>query len=111
MSREHRVELTWEEDRSERLLVAPDETVLEAADRVDLTLPESCRWGACGQCLAWLVAGEMEYTDTPHVLAKRGYSQGGTVSADSDRIRVLLCLAQPRTECRIRIDPTLYHDI
>ena len=41
----------------------PHETVLDAALRHGVVLPYGCRNGACGSCVAKLVAGEIEYVD------------------------------------------------
>jgi ferredoxin-NADP reductase len=37
----------------------PDETILEAAERVDVDIENSCRVGMCGVCTAKLVSGEV----------------------------------------------------
>lgn len=42
------------------LAVAPGQTILQAADSQGLDLPHGCRNGACGQCRARLVAGEVD---------------------------------------------------
>ncbi len=42
-------------DKSTPLL--PDETILEAAERVDIDIENSCRGGMCGVCTAKLISG------------------------------------------------------
>ena len=40
------------------------ETVLAAAARQNLNLPHSCKSGACGQCKAELVRGDIQWANT-----------------------------------------------
>jgi NAD(P)H-flavin reductase/ferredoxin len=65
----------------------PEESVLDAAERAGYSLPYSCRKGVCSTCEGELCAG--------------------TVQAGSDEMagpsnHVLLCLAKPRSDLRIR---------
>jgi len=50
-----------------RFDAAPDETVLEAAQRAGIALPYSCRGGVCGSCKVLLVEGECAYPHSPPV--------------------------------------------
>jgi NAD(P)H-flavin reductase/ferredoxin len=66
---------------------APDETVLEAAERAGFSLPYSCRKGVCSSCEGALVSGEA---------AVRGR---GAVSGPAEGVR--LCQARPLSDLRI----------
>lgn len=59
-----------------RLLVHPDESLLEAAENRGFGWPFSCRGGACANCAVYLVDGELSQpTDhiMPEDLAERGF--------------------------------------
>jgi ferredoxin len=59
-----------------RLLVQPDESLLEAAERSGFAWPFSCRGGACANCAVYLAEGELSQpTDhiMPEDLAERGF--------------------------------------
>ncbi|SFR31097.1 MULTISPECIES: ferredoxin Fer [Halorubrum] len=63
-------------DAHGRLLVQPDESLLEAAERSGFAWPFSCRGGACANCAVYLAAGELSQpTDhiMPDDLAERGF--------------------------------------
>ena len=68
---------------------APDETVLDAAERAGYAIPYSCRKGACNTCEAALVAG---------TAALGGHS--GPVEGPLDA--VLLCRTRPQSDLEIR---------
>jgi CDP-4-dehydro-6-deoxyglucose reductase len=74
------------EPGGEQFAAAPDETVLDAALRVGIVLPHSCREGRCRSCLARLVAGEV---DPPAV-------------ADDD---ILLCSVRARGDLVLAVRP------
>ena len=63
---------------------APDETVLEAAERAGFSLPYSCRKGVCSTCEGGLVSGSA---------AVRGQ---GAMTGPAEGVR--LCQARPRSE-------------
>lgn len=103
------VTISWESGGEETISVRETETVLAKARRQELDIPFSCRWGACARCLALVLDGEFEYTDHPRVLEKYGYGEYPYVKSDSRELQyVLLCIAQPRTDCRIKIGPRLF---
>ena len=59
-----------------RLLVHPDESLLEAAERSGFGWPFSCRGGACANCAVYLAEGDLSQpTDhiMPDDLAERGF--------------------------------------
>ncbi|TKX74725.1 2Fe-2S iron-sulfur cluster binding domain-containing protein [Halorubrum sp. GN11_10-6_MGM] len=63
-------------DAHGRLLVHPDESLLEAAERSGFAWPFSCRGGACANCAVYLAEGELSQpTDhiMPDDLAERGF--------------------------------------
>ncbi|MDY6942272.1 MAG: CDP-6-deoxy-delta-3,4-glucoseen reductase [Pseudomonadota bacterium] len=73
--------------------VEPGETVLEAALRQGVALPYGCRNGTCGTCRARLISGSVGYEDgRPSALS----------AADHDAGEVLLCLARPESDLKIR---------
>ena len=62
----HEVTLEWPaaDRETHTIAVERDETVLEAAERLDIALPFGCRTGACGTCTGRLLeASEAETID------------------------------------------------
>lgn len=41
--------------------IAPEESILDAAQRAGITLPRSCRNGSCRACLCHVQAGQVRY--------------------------------------------------
>jgi len=76
----------------QRIECLPGETVLDAALRQGISLPYSCRDGACGTCRASLLDGEIEYLQTP----SKGLDDSGGAARP-----VLLCCAQARSDLRL----------
>ncbi|WP_101298231.1 2Fe-2S iron-sulfur cluster-binding protein [Halegenticoccus soli] len=93
MSAVHRVELRWRDGRTETIAVRGDETVLDAAGREGVSLPFGCLTGACATCAGQLLAGRVEHRRPPRALKERHLADG----------YVLLCVAEPRTDCRLRV--------
>ncbi|SER09014.1 2Fe-2S iron-sulfur cluster-binding protein [Natrinema salaciae] len=88
------------EDATETVEIAPDEYVLEAAERADLDLPHSCRSGMCTSCVGELLEGELdgsEGTALPADRAADGY--------------VLLCCAVPLADCEIRVGERVQNEL
>lgn len=69
--------------------VDPGETVLTAALRQGLVLPYGCRSGACGACMATLLAGRVSYDGPLPVGLEQGDVEAG---------KVLVCQAFPLTD-------------
>lgn len=74
----------------------PDESILDAALRHDITLPYSCRDGVCGACKAKIISGEFshgQYLDTAlsPVEKAQGYA--------------LLCCSQAHSDLQIESRP------
>jgi ferredoxin len=71
--------------------VREDEHILDAAERLGMSLPATCRQGWCVTCAARLLEGEVDQSD-----ALRYYSE------DREAGFVLLCTAKPRSDLRIQ---------
>jgi ferredoxin len=95
------VRLEWRDGQTARLAVARDETVLDAAEAADLGLPFGCRTGACATCTGRLLAGTVEHRRPPRALKDRHREQG----------YVLLCIAEPRSDCRIEVGADVHDDL
>ena len=76
--------------------VAPDETVLEAAQRAGVALPYSCRSGVCGSCKATLLQGQCKYPRNPPLALDAG---------DLAEHAVLLCQAVPTSDLLLEARP------
>ena len=87
------VALEWEQGRTERLEVAADETVVDAAEAAGIGLPYGCLYGACGTCTARVLDGAVRHRQPPRALKDRHRESG----------YVLLCVATPTTNCRLRV--------
>lgn len=72
-----------------QFLVAPGETVLEAAQRAGVALPYSCRAGVCGSCKAILLDGRCVYPRNPPLALNAG---------ELAHHAVLLCQAVPASD-------------
>ena len=83
-----RLDATGGVTRTERVTVANDETVLDAAERAGLGLPFGCETGACGTCTARLLSGAVDHRRPPRALKDRHRERG----------YVLTCVATPRTD-------------
>lgn len=77
----------------ESFLVAPGESVLDAARRSGRWLPFECGWGSCGRCRATLVEGELEslFPEAPAVNDR-----------DVRRKRYLMCQSTPASDIVIK---------
>jgi len=87
------VTLVADDGSTSSVRVGPDETILEATDDTDIDLRYGCREGRCVSCTARLVDGEVHYLEEPQALDERQREEGF----------VLLCIARPETDCRIRV--------
>lgn len=73
---------------SHTITAREDETVLTAALRAGLDVPNSCRTGTCRRCMALLQQGEIHYTVEWPGLIPEERAQGW----------ILPCVAQARSE-------------
>lgn len=89
----HDVTLVWG-DGTERLFRIPENRpILDAAEDAGAHLPFGCRTGACATCTARLVDGSVCHRRPPRALKTRHLDEG----------YVLACVAEPRTDCRLRV--------
>jgi ferredoxin len=95
------VTFEWRDGRTETLPVAADETVIDASERDGLGVPFGCLYGACGTCTGKLLEGRLEHAAAPRAL-KRSHRDAGYV---------LLCLAEPRSPCRIEVGARVQADL
>ncbi|QSX00530.1 2Fe-2S iron-sulfur cluster-binding protein [Haloterrigena alkaliphila] len=116
----HDVTLEWPDGRTRTIAVREDETVLEAAERVGIALPFGCRTGACGTCTGRLL--EAEGTEPGDGAGNSGgvdieaaFAHRRPPRAFKDRHRedgyVLLCIASPRTSCRIAVGSSVHTEL
>ena len=75
-----------------RLLVEPDESLLEAAENRGFSWPFSCRGGACANCAVYLVEGELSQPAN-HILSEEHAERGFRLSCNgyplSDDLKVV----------------------
>ena len=90
MTRRHRVTLVNRGDRCAG--VREDQTILEAFESLGEALPAGCRYGACITCAAKLIEGQVDQS-------------GGKAltQAQKDQGFVLLCVARPRSDCKLLV--------
>jgi len=75
-----------------RLLVQPDESLLEGAENRGFGWPFSCRGGACANCAVYLVEGEISQPANhimPDDLAERGFRLSCNGYPVSDELQVV----------------------
>ena len=89
----HAVELVRSEGGTETIRVAEGETIVDAAERVDVAVPYGCLYGVCGTCAAELLDGDVRHRASPRALKGRSLDAG----------YVLPCIATPETDCRLRV--------
>ena len=96
-----KVILEWRDGRRETVETDRDETVLEAADAAGIALPFGCRTGACATCTGLLRDGEVEHRRPPRALKDRHLEAG----------YVLLCVAEPRSDCCLEVGSDVHADL
>lgn len=97
----HAVELVWRDGRRASVRAREDETILSAAERGGLSLPFGCRTGACGTCTGQLLDGRVEHARPPRALKDRHLEDG----------YVLLCVAEPRSDCQVEVGVDVQKDL
>jgi ferredoxin len=95
------IELRFRDGRVERIVATANETILEATERADLSLPFGCLTGACGTCTARLLDGDLRYRRPPRALKKRHREAG----------YVLPCIAVARSACVLDVGATVQADL
>ncbi|WP_121744228.1 2Fe-2S iron-sulfur cluster-binding protein [Natronorubrum halophilum] len=111
----HDVTLEWTGGPTETISVDEGQTVLEAAQRAGVRLPYDCRSGTCITCVGRLleVEGgetkpeERESNRPPDAADAFAYRRSPEALTDGERADgyVLLCIATPRTDCRVEVGP------
>ncbi len=87
------VTFEWESGRSETCEVPNETDLISSSEEQGLGLPFGCRTGACATCAAELLAGEVEHVRPPRGLKEKHLDSG----------YVLPCIAQPRSDCTLRV--------
>ena len=70
------------------------ETVLAAAARQNLNLPHSCKSGACGQCKAELVSGDIQMGE---------HSEQALSEAEKAQGKILMCCTTAQSDISITV--------
>ncbi|MFC6835768.1 2Fe-2S iron-sulfur cluster-binding protein [Halomarina ordinaria] len=97
----HALTFEWADGRTARVDARPDETVVEAAERESVALPFGCLTGACATCTARLLDGHVAYRRPPRGL-KPDQREAGYV---------LACVAEPRSDCRLRVGVDVHREL
>ncbi|WP_435348124.1 2Fe-2S iron-sulfur cluster-binding protein [Haloarchaeobius sp. HRN-SO-5] len=87
--------------RRESVHASEDETVLDAAETAAVALPVGCLVGACTTCTGRVREGIVEHVRPPSGLRPHHLDCG----------YALLCIAEPRTDCRIEVGPDVQSDL
>ncbi|HMW16546.1 MAG TPA: CDP-6-deoxy-delta-3,4-glucoseen reductase [Accumulibacter sp.] len=96
------------EPGKQRIQVAADETVLDAALRQGFGLPYDCRSGRCGSCRATLLDGEIDYLKPPTALLDEAVPAPSTILLCCARARSDLVLDCPQVVRRVGPPPTTF---
>ena len=91
-----------------RLLVDPDESLLEAAENRGYSWPFSCRGGACANCAVYLVEGELSQPAN-HILSEDHAERGFRLSCNgypvSDELKVVFNVKHVPELDELRLPP------
>lgn len=108
-------------DRTETIGVEEGQTVLEAAQRAGVRIPYDCRSGTCITCVGRLLSIEGENDESGEGGTNRppdaadGFTYRRVPEALTDDERadgyVLLCIATPRTDCRVKVGPRVRAEV
>jgi ferredoxin len=96
-----RVEFVRGGEQTNAISVEPEELLLDAAERIGVTLPFGCRTGACSTCAGKLRSGTVEHVRPPRALKERHLREG----------YILTCIAMPTTDCRIEVGPDVQAEL
>ncbi|WP_435360016.1 2Fe-2S iron-sulfur cluster-binding protein [Haloarchaeobius sp. DFWS5] len=87
--------------RTETHDLPADTDFVTASEELGLGLPFGCRTGACATCVARVLDGEVEHVRPPRGLKERHLDSG----------YVLCCIAQPRSECHLRVGSDVQREL
>lgn len=93
--------LEWPDGREETVSATGTQTVVEAAEDAGIALPIGCRTGACATCVGQLLEGRIDHRRRPRALKPRHHEED----------YVLLCIAEPRTDCRLRVGSAIQREL
>lgn len=100
----YHVTLVRKDEPSESLRVDEDETVVEAARSQGVIIPVGCRDGGCGTCAGLILsAADITPSDDPEAVFEYRQSPGALQPEHRQQGFVLLCIAEPRTDCRLAV--------
>ncbi|MFB6111716.1 MAG: 2Fe-2S iron-sulfur cluster-binding protein [Halobacteriaceae archaeon] len=85
--------LEWRNGRQATVSGSPEESILEAAEAAGVGVPFGCRTGACATCTGRLLEGTVEHRRPVRALKSRHRAAN----------YILLCIAEPRSDCRIEV--------
>jgi ferredoxin len=91
------VTIVRDDESTATVPVGSGETILDAAEAAAVDLRYGCREGRCSSCTGFLIEGSVEYVREPQALGDDHREDGF----------VLLCSAQPRADCRVRVGRTV----
>ncbi|KAJ9511438.1 hypothetical protein QJQ45_029901, partial [Haematococcus lacustris] len=78
-----------------RVIECPDDVyILDAAEQAGLDLPNTCRGGICGACVARVASGQVDQTDIPDLSFTLDEGEQAKGMA-------LLCMARAASDCEI----------
>jgi ferredoxin len=97
----HDLTLTWRDGREESVRASEDETELDAAEQAGVSLLFGCLTGACTTCTGRVRGGRVEHGRPPRALKPHHLDDG----------YALLCIAEPRSNCRIEVGADVQTDL
>ena len=94
---EYNVRIINEKDGlDETIVVDEDESILDAAEYEEITLPFSCRAGTCSSCVGRVLEGDVDDSSgSPDMFFNKDQRAAG--------LR-LLCIGRPMSDCVIETD-------
>ncbi|ELZ21501.1 ferredoxin [Haloterrigena salina JCM 13891] len=117
----HVVTLEWTDGSTQTIAVDENESVLDAAQRAGARLPYDCRKGTCITCVGRLLALEGEENESaeggterpPHAADAFTYRRAPAALTDEEQADgyVLLCIAHPQSDCRIKVGPRVRAEV
>nr|QWK41753.1 ferredoxin [Akkesiphycus lubricus] len=91
MAVKYKIHIVCEHEGIDQTIECPDDqTILEAAEEESISLPYSCRAGACSSCAGKLIKGEVDQAE-----------QAFLEEEQLDKGFILTCVAYPRTDLEL----------